>query len=325
MLAGAVLRSGVGYDATMKVLFASLSLAIAATAQAATDRPFTVAETGRAYARLADAVAAIGNGTGTILVATGVHRQCAVQEGGRITYRAIRPGGAILDGATCEGKAALVLRGRAASIEGLVFRNMRVADRNGAGIRLERGDLTVSGSIFRDSDEGILTHDDPQATIRIDRSAFVRLGRCDEGFDCAHSVYVGGYGALVITRSRFEAGTGGHYVKSRAARVDIRGTVFDDRAGRATNYMIDLSNGSAGAISGNAMVQGRDKDNTSAFVTIAPEGRTHDSSPLIVSGNSAAFAPGVRRTSTFVANWTSDRPRIEGNRLAPGIRLTDRR
>jgi len=318
-------QSCLGYGAIMKRLLAILTLASATVAQAATDRPFTVAETGRTYARLADAVAAIGNGTGAILVATGMYRQCAVQEAGRITYRAVRPGGAIFDGATCEGKAALVLRGRAASVEGLVFRNMRVADRNGAGIRLERGDLTVSDSIFRDSDEGILTHDDPHATIRIDRSTFARLGRCDDGFDCAHSVYVGGYGALVITRSRFEAGTGGHYVKSRAARIDIRGTVFDDRAGRATNYMIDLSNGSAGAISGNVMVQGRDKDNYSAFITIAPEGRAHDSSGLIVSGNSAAFAPGVRRTSTFVANWTADRPRIEDNRLAPGIRVADRR
>ena len=107
--------------------------------------------------------------------------------------------------------------------------------------------------------------------------------------------------------------------------MDLRGNVFDDRAGHATNYMIDLSNGSAGAIVGNVMVQGRDKDNHSAFITIAPEGRTRDSSALVISGNSAAFAPGIRRTSTLVANWTNDRPRIAGNRLAPGVRVTDRR
>ena len=87
---------------------------------------------------------------------------------------------------------------------------MRVPDRNGAGIRLERGDLSVSGSAFRDSEEGILTHDDPRATIRIDRSTFSRLGRCDDDFDCAHSIYAGQYGQLIVTNSRFEAGTGGH-------------------------------------------------------------------------------------------------------------------
>lgn len=309
----------------MKVFLAILTLAFATVAQAAPDRPFTVAETGRAYARLADAVAAIGNGAGTIGIAPGTYRQCAVQAAGRVTFRAATPSGAIFDGTTCEGKAALVLRGQAAIIEGLAFQNMRVPDRNGAGIRLERGDLTVSGSIFRDSDEGILTHDDPRGAIRIEHSTFSRLGRCDDGFDCAHSIYVGHYGGLVVTNSRFEAGTGGHYVKSRAARVDIRGNTFDDRAGHATNYMIDLPHGSAGVIAGNVMVQGRDKDNHSAFITIAPEGREHDSSVLVVSGNSATFAPGVRRSSTFVANWTADRPRITGNRLAPGIRITDRR
>jgi len=324
--ASAALCSGVGYDVAMKTRFAFAALLVLPVAtQAAADRPFIVAETGRGFARLADAVAAIGDGAGTIRITPGVYRQCAVQTAGRITYRATRTGSAIFDGTTCEGKAALVLRGQAASVEGLVFRNMRVADRNGAGIRLERGDLTVSGSIFRDSEEGILTHDDPRATIRIERSTFSRLGRCDDGFDCAHSIYVGGYGALVVTHSRFEAGRGGHYVKSRAARVDLRGNVFDDRTGSATNYMIDLPNGSAGIIAGNVMVQGRDKDNHSAFITIAPEGRVRDSSALIISGNSAAFAPGVRRSSTFVANWTADRPRIAGNRLAPGIKATDRR
>lgn len=325
MPVGAALRSRVGYGPAMKALLALLMFALPGAAQAATGRPFTVAETGRSFTRLADAVAAIGTGTGTIRIAPGVYRQCAVQAAGRITFRAATPGSAIFDSTTCEGKAALVLRGRSANVEGLVFRNMRVPDRNGAGIRLERGDLSVSGSAFRDSDEGILTHDDPRATIRIDRSTFSRLGRCDEDFDCAHSIYVGDYGQLVVTRSRFEAGRGGHYVKSRAARVDLRGNVFDDRAGNSTNYMIDLPNGSAGIIDGNVMVQGRDKDNYSAFITIAPEGRARDSSALVISGNSAAFAPGVRRSSTFVANWTADRPHIAGNRLAPGIKATDRR
>ncbi|HEX5538053.1 MAG TPA: right-handed parallel beta-helix repeat-containing protein [Sphingobium sp.] len=312
----------------MRLLFlagALLVLPFPSGARSAEPAPFTVMKTGRGYARLADAVAAVGDRDGVIVIAPGVHRQCAVQQAGRISFRAARPGTAILDGVTCEGKAALVLRGRGASVEGLVFRHLRVPDGNGAGIRLEHGDLAVIGSAFRDSEEGILTHDDPQATIRIDRSTFSRLGRCDRGLDCAHSVYVGRYGRLIITGSRFEAGTGGHYVKSRAAQVDIHNNVFDDEAGRATNYMIDLSNGSAGAIGGNVMVQGRDKENYSAFITIAPEGRERDSSAILISGNSAAFAPGVRRTSTFVANWTDDRPRITSNLLNKGIRTTDRR
>src|SRR3546814_6040716 len=117
---------------------------------------------------------------------------------------------------------------------------MRVPDANGAGIRLERGNLEVANSLFRNSEQGILTADDTASEIRIDRSTFQHLGRCDRGLSCAHSIYVGAYGKLTVTRSRFELGNGGHYVKSRAAKAEIRDNSFDDTGGRETNYMIDL-------------------------------------------------------------------------------------
>ncbi|MBP6112536.1 MAG: right-handed parallel beta-helix repeat-containing protein [Sphingobium sp.] len=303
----------------------SLLLIPLLTGAASQPNPFTIMETGRTTRTLAEAVAAIGDRRGTIIIAPGTYRQCAVQEAGTITYRAQRPGSVVFDGVTCEGKAALVLRGRSASVEAIIFQNMRVADGNGAGIRLERGNLTVSASLFRTSEEGILTHDDPQSTIRIDHSIFGRLGRCDRDLDCAHSIYVGHYGHLIVTATRFEAGMGGHYLKSRAARVTITGNVFDDRAGRLTNYMIDLSNGASGLIANNNMVQGRDKDNYSAFITIAPEGREWDSNGLQIRDNQASFGGNFGRNSTFVANWTTDRPQIVGNRLTTGIKVTDRR
>src|SRR3546814_5394001 len=90
---------------------------------------------------------------------------------------------------------------------------MRVPDGNGAGIRLERSDLQVINSLFRGSEEGILTANDPGATLSIDRSTFSRLGRCDRGLSCAHSVYTGVYGQVTVTHSRFKKGSGGHYLK----------------------------------------------------------------------------------------------------------------
>src|SRR3546814_5172900 len=125
---------------------------------------------GRGFSRLQDAVEAIGEGEGTSRVAPGHHRDCAVQTAGRIAFGAAEPGRAICDGVTCEGKAALVLRGDGARVEGVVFQNMRVPDGNGAGIRLERSDLDVVNAMFRGSEQGILTADDPQATLTIDRS-----------------------------------------------------------------------------------------------------------------------------------------------------------
>ncbi|KLE32162.1 right-handed parallel beta-helix repeat-containing protein [Aurantiacibacter gangjinensis] len=277
--------------------------------------PFTVVETDQRFTRLQDAVDAIGDARGTIAIAPGRYEQCAVQGAGEVSFLATEPGSVIFDGVTCEGKAALVLRGRSAEVAGIIFQNMRVPDFNGAGIRLERGNLTIAESWFRDSQQGILTAQDPSGQLVIDRSTFTRLGTCEGHGGCAHSVYTGDYGHVRITRSRFEEGRGGHYVKSRAARVDIASSSFDDAAGRGTNYMIDLPGGASGQISNNWFVQGADKENYSAFIAVAAEGRTRDSSGLNVTGNDARFATGVDRNSVFVADWSGDMGGVGENTL----------
>lgn len=286
---------------------------------------FTVAESGRSFSRLQDAVDAIGAGQGTIRIAPGTYRQCAVQQGGRIAYRAATPGSVTFDGGICEDKATFVLRGKAASVEGLTFRNLRVADRNGAAIRLELGNLDVRETMFRDSESGILAGDDSAATIRIERSTFSGLGRCDDDVACAHSIYIGDYGTLIVNRVRFERGMGGHYVKSRAARIEVTDSSFDDSKGSTTNYMIDLSNGATGRIAGNHFVQGKNKENHSALIMVAAEGRSHNSSGLVIADNEAALAPGAPRPTAFVADASGDRLAIGANQLGAGIERFQKR
>lgn len=306
-------------------LFAAIAFPTAAVLAQQDAARFTVVETGQTFERLQQAVDAIGDSRGTIAIAPGRYADCAVQTGGQVSYLSVEPGAAVFDGRTCEGKAALVLRGRGAEVSGLVFQNMRVPDFNGAGIRLEQGDLTVAESWFRDSEQGILTGDDGRGRIVIDRSTFTRLGTCEGPGGCAHSIYTGQYGHLRVTRSRFEQGRGGHYVKSRAARVEIASSSFDDAGGRATNYMIDLPEGAAGQISNNWFVQGRDKENYSAFIAVAAEGQTHSSQGLTIAGNDARLAPGVERDTTFVADWSGDTLAVGENDLGPGLKRFERR
>jgi hypothetical protein len=286
---------------------------------------FTVAESGRGFDTLAGAVSSIGNGQATIVIRAGTYQQCAVQEAGVIAYRAAAPGQVMFDGSVCEGKAALVLRGRAASVDGIIFQNMAVPDGNGAGIRLEKGNLTVTRSIFRNSEQGILTAPDPAGSITINQSTFSGLGRCDRGLSCAHSLYIGDYGSLTVTNSRFERGAGGHYVKSRAARVKIENNAFDDSRGKETNYMIDLSAGATGVIAGNTFVQGESKENYSAFITVAPEGKVNSSAGLSISDNDARIAPGVERSTVFLADWSGDAINLGANRLGRGLKPFERR
>lgn len=299
------------------------AFAASASAQART-APFTIIESGQSFYRLDDAVAAIGGGDGTILIQPGRYPECAVVESGRVAFRAATPGTAIFDGGQCEDKATLVLRGRDAKVEGLVFEHIEVNDGNGAGIRLEQGNLSVTGTIFRNSQQGILTADDERSTIRIDGSTFSGLGNCDEDSGCAHSLYVGHYGKLIVTRTRFERGTGGHYLKSRSIQVEVTDNSFDDSAGKNTNYMIDLPAGSVGLVANNIIVQGKSKENHSALIAIAAEKRENPSAGLQIRGNRASLAPGAAGT-TFVGDWSHEPLNIGANTLGAGIKPFEKR
>ena len=288
-------------------------------------QPYTIAETGQSFGTLQQAVDAIGDRAGTIRIASGRWRDCAVQTRGSVAYVAEVPGQAALDGGVCEGKAALVLRGRSARVEGLIFANLRVPEYNGAGIRLEHGDLAVSQSWFIDSNQGILTAEDPGGSILIEKSTFTRLGTCEGAGGCAHSLYIGNYGALTVRRCRFEQGRGGHYVKSRAARIEITQSSFDDSKGKATNYMIDLPGGASGTIAENWFVQGADKENYSAFIALAAEGKAHSSNGLAIAANDARLAPNVDRNTVFLADWSGDRVALGENRLGLGLKQFERR
>ena len=308
----------------MKRLFLTLIAGAAASvapAQSGT-APFTIHESGQGFMRLQEAVDAIGGGAGTILIAPGHYRQCAVQEAGQVSYVATDPGKAVFDGVACEGKAALVLRGDGATVAGITFANIRVPDENGAGIRLQQGDLLVRESLFLDSESGILAHSDPDSTIRIERSTFSGLGYCAS--DCAHSIYIGNYGRLIVDRARFERGAGGHYVKMRGAVIEVLDSSFDDSGGKATNYMIDLPNGATGRIGGNTFVQGADKENYTAMIVVAAEEIVHPSAGLAVTGNVATLAPEARPTS-FVVDFTGDPLTVEDNRLGEDVRRFERR
>lgn len=291
-------------------------LALALLGAAPASAPFTVVETGQTFGNLQDAVRAVGNGRGTILIAPGTYRECAVQEAGAITFKAAQPGTAIFEKETCEDKAALVLRGHGSTVDGLVFRGYSVNDGNGAGIRTETGDLNVVNSMFLDSQEGILGGSPDVQKISIDRSTFSGLGQCDQSENCAHSLYLINKGSVVITRSRFERGQGGHYVKLRTPNVRILDSSFDDSAGHNTNYMIDLCEGGTGLIARNIFVQGADKENGSGLIVIAAESRTYSSAGLRIEDNQASMAPGAGGNPAFVADLSHQQLALGQNKLS---------
>ncbi|WP_380786311.1 right-handed parallel beta-helix repeat-containing protein [Sphingomonas sp. R86521] len=296
---------------------------LAAPAFAARPAPFTIG--GQGFPTLQAAVDSVRMGTATILIAPGTYRECAVQAGGHITFKAAEPGTVIFDGVTCEDKAVLVLRGQGSVVDGIVFRKLRVRDGNGAGIRTEMGDLTVTNAMFLDSQEGILGGEPTGQKIVIDRSTFSGLGQCDELPGCSHSIYLANKGSVTITHSRFERGTGGHYVKLRVPNVSITDNSFDDTGGKKTNYMIDLPDGGTGLIARNAFVQGTAKENHTGLIVVAAEAKTYRSTGLRVEDNDARLSPGDKSSPAFVADYSHDRLALGTNRLGPGLRAFETR
>src|SRR5688572_10446241 len=77
------------------LLLAILALSVTGTTAAiagSSDAPFQVLEQGKGFSRLDAAIRAIGDGAGTILIAPGTYRQCAVQAEGSVTYKALQAG-----------------------------------------------------------------------------------------------------------------------------------------------------------------------------------------------------------------------------------------
>lgn len=307
------------------LLLALASPAGATPAAAQSSRgPFTIVETGQSFATVDDAVTAVRDRDATILIAPGTYRQCTVQRGGNITFKAQKPGTVIFEHEACESKAAFVLRGRGSTVDGIIFRGYAVPDGNGAGIRIETGDLKVSNSMFLDSQEGILGgHHDSVRNILIERSTFSGLGQC-ETQNCSHSIYLIIKGKVTVRDARFERGTGGHYVKIRAPQVEIIDNSFDDSRGKGTNYMIDLSEGGSGLIARNTFVQGRSKENRSGLIVVAAEARTYSAQGLQVVDNIATMAPGAPGNPAFVADLSGSNIALARNKLT-GMREFERR
>jgi hypothetical protein len=311
--------------ALLLLLVAGAGPAAAQSIGPAAEPRFTIQERGEAFFTLQEAVRAIGHGRGTIRIAPGHYEECITQDGGDVRYQAERPGSVVFDTVTCEGKAAFVLRGRSAHVEGIVFQNMSVPDRNGAGIRIEKGALVVRETLFRNSEQGILGSLDHDAPVRIERSTFSGLGRCDDEYDCAHSVYINGSTSLTVRNVRFERGRGGHYLKSRSPRIEVVDSSFDDSQGKDTNYLIDLPVGANGVIARNMFLQGPNKENYSALIALGGEGEENDTSNLVIAGNQADAAPGFRHRTFLLADWGGWPVRLENNRLHRQIAPSERR
>lgn len=188
----------------------------------------------------------------------------------------------IADGASAEGKAIWVVRGGAIRIENIEFRGARVPDGNGAGIRFEKGNLTLRRCAFFDNEMGLLTANSADLTLDIADSEFGSAPR-HQG-QLHHLLYVGAIGKFTLTGSRLWQGYLGHLVKSRARENHVLYNMLVDGAEGRASYELEFPNGGVAYVVGNAIGQSAASDNP-AVVAYGAEGQRWGDNALYLVHN----------------------------------------
>ena len=183
----------------------------------------------------------------------------AVWDRGDVVLRAV--GGRVrlvADGAAAEGKAIWVVRNAVLDVTGFDFIGARVADANGAGIRLESGRLSVHDCAFGRNENGILAGNNRDTVLIVEDSEF---GYNGHGDGQSHDLYAGSIASLRVTGSWFHHADRGHLLKSRAARSLVAYNLLADGVDGRASYELEFPNGGVAIVIGNLIQQAATTDN----------------------------------------------------------------
>lgn len=100
------------------------------------------------------------------------------------------------------GKAIWVTNGNNITIRNIEFSGAKVPDKNGAGIRLQRGALILDNCYFHDNEMGILTAGRPNINLLIKNSEFSRnTQNYPVTGKLSHNIYVGMIAEFIMENS----------------------------------------------------------------------------------------------------------------------------
>ena len=187
----------------------------------------------------------------------------------------------IAQGASAESKGIWVVRGGKVTVDGFDFVGATVSDRNGAGIRFEKGNLRVENCRFLENENGILTGGDADSTLEILNSEF---GNNGSGDGQSHNLYVGAIGTLKVTGSYFHHARVGHLLKSRAAKNLIYYNRLTDEIGGAASYELEFPSGGLAYVMGNLIQQSSTTENPNV-ISYGAEGYRSQTNRLYLVNN----------------------------------------
>lgn len=225
-------------------------------------------------------------------------------------------------GKNAMGKGTWVVIGNNISIDNVEMYGSKVADRNGAALRLEGTGFTLQRSFLHDNENGILSGANANSDIRIETTEF---GRNGYGDGRSHNLYIGNVRSLYFRYNFSHDAHVGHNLKSRARTNTILYNRFSStRVGETgttgagkPSYEIDLPNAGTSYIVGNVLMQPA-SNNNAAMIAYGAEGASNPGHDLYVVNNTFLNEDTVRGTFVMVGS-TVTKPALFQNNLMSGI------
>lgn len=229
------------------------------------------------------AAASVARDGDTIEIASGEYRgDVAVWNASRIRIAGAEPRPHIrADGRDAQGKAIWVVRGDDVTIENVEMSGARVADRNGAAIRVEGRNFYLRNAYLHDNENGLLSGANPTSEITVEHCEFARNG---EGEGHTHNLYVGAVAKLTVRQSYLHHAIVGHNLKSRAAISILTDNRLADESDGRASYEADFPNGGQVILAFNIFQKGPSSEN-GTLVSYGEEGLSDAKSEFIAKGN----------------------------------------
>ncbi|HET6182453.1 MAG TPA: hypothetical protein VFA03_02540 [Acetobacteraceae bacterium] len=244
---------------------------------------------GMQFATIEGAVAASHDGD-VVLVSAGVYKNDFVTINDSITLESVGGAATIVATEPPPNLKGLILVGDGShspdvTINGFVLKGAAIPAKdggNGAGIRYQSGNLTLSDDVSEHNQDGILATPivSDTGTIIVNDSTFASDG---SGAGYTHNLYIGHVAQFVFQDSVSTGAIVGHDIKSRAFDTEILNSTISDGPTGTASYEIEICNGGTALIQGNTIVQGPKSENP-IIISYAQEGDTQPGS-LVVTGN----------------------------------------
>ena len=200
------------------------------------------------------------------------------------------------------------------TIDHFEFSGAKSSSFNGAGIRYQAGDLTITNSYFHDNQDGILATPLVRGTgsVTITDSEFAHNGAGDGQ---SHNIYIGPIANFTMTDSYSHDAVVGHEVKSRAMNTTLTGNRIDDGNGNSS-YSIDLPNGGNAVVENNIIRQGPNSQNkiTVAFSAEQSHPQWADSN-LLFQNNTLINSMAQTKKPVGIVNFGSGTIESNGNSI----------